>query len=61
LITTILSPCNPHDTTSLTTLLVLFLVGVESLWRLDTQGRFDARERGDAEKDDRDEHEKGKK
>jgi hypothetical protein len=61
LIAIILSSFNPHDSILLTTLLVLFLVGVEPLGWLDAQGRLDTCKRGDAEEDDRDKHEESEK
>ena len=47
-----------HDIISL---LILFLVCTITLRWLDTQGRLDAGERGNAEEDDGDEHENGEK
>jgi len=50
-----------HDIISPIFLLVLFLVCTITLRWLDTQGRLDAGERGNAEEDDGDEYENGEK
>ena len=61
LIATILSLQHARHQIVHLSLLVLFLVCTVTLGWLDTQGRLDAGERGNAKEDDGDEHENGEK